>query len=69
MLRAPLPDRPLTTAQAAALGWSRNALCRAVSDGLLRRSFTGVYVRTDVPDSTLARAQAAALVMSEHSVL
>lgn len=36
---------------------------------MLRRPFTGVYVRADVPSSTLLRAQPAALVMSKHSVL
>jgi hypothetical protein len=69
MQRPPLPDRPFTTAQAAQRGLSRTALSRAVADGTLRRPFTGVYVRTVVPDSTGLRARAAALVMSPHSVL
>jgi hypothetical protein len=69
MQRPPFPDCPFTTAQAAQRGLSRTALSRAVADGRLRRPFTGVYVRTDVPDSTELRARAAALVMSPHSVL
>ena len=69
MQRPPFPDRPFTTADAARLGFSRTALSRATADGTLRRVFTGVYVRTDLPDSTTLRARAAALVMSPHSVL
>lgn len=69
MQRLPFPDRPFTTADAARLGFSRTALSRATADGTLRRVFTGVYVRTDLPDSTTLRARAAALVMSPHSVL
>ena len=35
----------------------------------MRRIFTGVYVRADLPDSTELRGRAAGLVMNEHSVL
>lgn len=69
MQRPPLPTEPFTTRDAARLRWSRTELSRAVATGALRRVFTGVYVRADVPDSTLLRARAASLVMSPHSVL
>lgn len=69
MQRPPLPTYPFTTRDAARLGWSRTQLSRAVATGVLRRVFTAVYVRADVPDSTLMRARAARLVMSPHSVL
>ena len=69
MMRRPLPDRPFTTADAARWGLTRTTLTRWVREGRIRRVFTGVYVRSDVPDSVLLRARAARLVMSEHSVL
>lgn len=69
MMRPPFPDHPFTTGDAAALGITRKRLRLAVDQGLVRRVFTGAYVRGDVPDSTELRAQAAALVMSAHSVL
>jgi hypothetical protein len=69
MMTPPFPDRPVTSADALGLGISRKRLRLAVDQGLVRRVFTGVYVRADVPDSTELRAEAAALVMSEHSVL
>lgn len=69
MQRTPLPTDPFTTRDAARRGWSRCELSRAVTGGLIRRVFTGVYVQADVADSTLLRARAAALVMSPHSVL
>jgi len=64
-----LPEVPFTTREAARLGMSRIDLTRAVRVGALRRLFTGVYVRSDVPDSTLLRVQAARLVMGSQSVL
>ena len=64
-----LPDVPFTTQQAHRLGRDQVALGAAVKEGVLRRLFTGVYVRADVPDSVLLRAQAAALVMNPRSVL
>jgi hypothetical protein len=69
MMTPPFPDRPFTAGDALALGISRKRLRLAVDQGLVRRVFTGAYVRDDVPDSTELRAQAAALVMSKHSVL
>ena len=65
----PFPDRPFTSGDALALGISRKRLRLAVDQGLVRRVFTGVYVRGNVPDSTELRALAAGMVMSEHSVL
>jgi len=65
----PFPGRPFTPADALNLGISRKRLRRAVDQGVVRRVFTGAYVRADVPDSTEVRAEAAALVMSGHSVL
>lgn len=64
-----LPELPFTTHEAVRLGMSRADLTRAVRGGALRRLFTGVYVRSDVPDSTLLRVQAARLVMGAQSVL
>jgi hypothetical protein len=69
MMIPPLPDRPFTPRDAAAVGITRKRLRLAVDQGIVRRVFTGVYVRADVPDSTELRAKAAALVMSRHSVL
>jgi len=69
MMRPPFPDHAFTTGDAAALGISRKRLRLAVDQGLVRRVFTGAYVRADIPDSTELRAKAAALVMNEHSVL
>lgn len=69
MMTPPFPDRPVTSADARGLGISRKRLRLAVDQGLVRRVFTGVYVRADIPDTTELRAEAAALVMSEHSVL
>ncbi len=69
MTADPFPDRPFTAGDAVALGISRKRLRLAVDQGLVRRVFTGVYARADVPDSTELRAEAAALVMSKHSVL
>lgn len=69
MLCPPLPDIPFTTREAAGLGMSKVDVSRAAAAGVIRRLFTGVYVRSDVPDSILLRAQAARLVMSRHSVL
>jgi hypothetical protein len=69
MITPPFPCQPFTSSDAAALGITRKRLRLAVEQGLVRRVFTGAYVRADVPDSTELRAQAAALVMSEHSVL
>jgi hypothetical protein len=69
MMTPPFPDRPFTTGDAAALGITRKRLRLAIDQGLVRRVFTGVYVRGDVPDSTELRAVAASMVMSEHSVL
>lgn len=69
MMRPPFPDHPFTTAQASALGITRKRLRNAVDQGELRRIFTGVYARAELPDSTELRAAAAGLVMNEHSVL
>jgi hypothetical protein len=69
MMTPPFPDRPFTSGDALALGISRKRLRLAVDQGLVRRVFTGVYVRGNVPDSTELRALAAGMVMSEHSVL
>lgn len=69
MMRPRLPDTPFRTHEALALGFSRNELTALVTEGVLRRPFTGVYVRTDLPDSVALRAQAAQLVMNSHSVL
>lgn len=69
MQRPPLPDHPFTTRDALDRGLTSSELGRAVAEGALRRLFTGVYVRSDVPDSTVLRARAARLVMSPHSVL
>jgi Protein of unknown function (DUF559)/Transcriptional regulator, AbiEi antitoxin len=69
MMRPPFPDHPFTTCQASALGITRKRLRNAVDQGEVRRVFTGVYARADLPDSTELRASAAGLVMNEHSVL
>jgi hypothetical protein len=58
MLRPLLPDRPFTTREAVELGLSHHDLGERVADGRLRRPFTGVYVRADLPDSTLLGADA-----------
>lgn len=69
MHRPPLPTEPFTTATAASLGHDRKQLSRLVGEGVLRRPFTGVYLRAEVPMTMEVRARAARLVMSEHSVL
>ena len=69
MLPKPCPDTSFTTREALTWGLSGNELTSLVSQGALRRLFTGVYVRSDVPDSVTLRAQAARLVMNKHSVL
>ena len=69
MLRPRFPDTPFTTAEALALGFTRNELTSLVASGTLRRPFTGVYVSAELPDSVELRARAAQLVMSRHSVL
>lgn len=69
MMRPPFPDQPFTASQASARGITRKRLRKAVDEGVVRRVFTGVYARADLPDSTELRAQAAGLVMNEHSVL
>ena len=69
MNRPCLPDRPFTTAEAAALGYTGTALSELVRNRRIRRVFTGVYVPVELPDSVELRARAAVLVMSEHSVL
>lgn len=69
MQRPHFPDQPFTTAEARQLGSSAERLSSAVREGVLRRLFTGVYVRTDVVDSMALRAQAARLVMNRDSVL
>jgi Protein of unknown function (DUF559) len=69
MMRPPFPDLPFTTSQAGALGIRRKQLRNAVDQGEVRRVFTGVYVRAELPDSTELRARAAGLVMNGHSVL
>jgi Protein of unknown function (DUF559) len=69
MNRPPLPDRPFTTAEAAALGYTGTALGDLVRNSEIRRVFTGVYVRSEARDCIELRARAATLVMSEHSVL
>lgn len=69
MLRPPFPNVPFTPSDAAAQGISRKCLRLAVEQGVLRRPFTGVYVRADLEDTTELRARAASIVMSEHSVL
>ena len=69
MMRPPFPSKPFTPNDAAALGISRKQLRLAVEQGVLRRPFSGVYIRADVEDSIELRARAARLVMSEHSVL
>jgi hypothetical protein len=69
MQRLSLSTDPFTTHDAARRGWSRTELSRGVATGVLRRVFTGVYVRTDVADTMILRARAARLVMSPHSVL
>lgn len=68
-MRPRFPDTPLTTREALARGFTHNQLTTLVSEGVLRRPFTGVYVRSDLPDSVSLRAAAARLVMSPHSVL
>lgn len=69
MMQPPFPDHPFTSCQARDLGVTRKRLRNAVDQGEVRRIFTGVYVRADLPDSTELRARAAGLVMNEHSVL
>lgn len=64
-----LPDKPFTTAQAAALGLSEKGLLAAVKDRRAVRIVRGVYLRADVEQTTIVRAAAAALVMSPFTVL
>lgn len=69
MMRPRLPETPFTTAEALALGFTRNELSSLVTTQVLRRPFSGVYLRADLPDTVETRAQAAGRVMSPHSVL
>ncbi|MGZ4495159.1 MAG: DUF559 domain-containing protein [Nocardioides sp.] len=62
------PDLPFTWADAKRLGIKRHRLDRDLDNREIRRVFTGVYVRSDVPDSTTVRVAAAALVISPWSV-
>lgn len=64
-----LPDHPFRGRDAASHGLSPKALRLAVSQGLVRRLFSGTYVRSGVPDTILLRAQAARLVMNPRHVL
>lgn len=64
-----LPHEPFTFNDLARLGMTRQHVRDAERVGLIRRVFTGVYVRADAPDDTLMRALAARKVMSPHSVL
>jgi hypothetical protein len=64
-----LPSTPFTSAGARALGISRKRLASAVSNGLVRRVFRGVYLRADQPDDVGTRAACAARVVAPGSVL
>src|SRR2546421_4328974 len=69
--RPPLPDRPITTAEAEEIGWTEAAQRHAISRGAFTRGGRGVILpippRDDVTDrqrqqlSMLARARASAL--------
>ena len=65
---APL-TAPVTAEQAAALGWTKRRLQRALEDGRVRRVLRGVYVDAGVPDGTALRAAAARLVMPDRMVI
>lgn len=69
MSRPPLPPRPLTCADLAALGVTKRMASRLVADGVLRRVLRGVYVRADVPDSLELRTCALALVVAPCHVV
>jgi hypothetical protein len=64
-----IPPTPFTSAEARALGFSRKRLASAVSNGLARRVFHGVYLRADRPDNLETRAACAARVVAPGSVL
>ena len=63
-----LPDRPFTTAEAAAMGVDRSALSRLVRSGRLRRPLRGVYVKPGLPDDVASRCCAAKLVIGPTAV-
>lgn len=70
MLRPPsLPDRPFTFRQAEELGISRHQLRTLVDSGRLRRVFTNVYQRHDLPDTVENRAAAATLILPPFGVV
>jgi len=60
---------PFTTATALGLGYDRKTLSRLVKQKVLRRPFTGVYVRSCLPDITELRVRAIRLVMASDMVL
>jgi very-short-patch-repair endonuclease len=63
------PEKPFTLPMARELGISRKRVAAAVREGVLQRTFHGVYLRADVELTTAAKAAAAALVVSPHAVL
>lgn len=68
-IRPPPLLEPTTVERAAALGWTRRRLQRAVDDGRVRRVLRGVYVDASVPDGTTLRAAAARLVLPTRMVV
>lgn len=64
-----LPDTPFTSAEAAALGLSRQTLRDLVAARVVRRVLRNVYVRADVEDTIDLRARAAARTVVPDAVL
>jgi hypothetical protein len=63
-----LPVIPFSASAAAALGLSRTRLRRLYDDGVVRRVFHGVYLRSDVRLTTHVKLAAASLVVNRDAV-
>lgn len=63
------PIEPVTWADLSACGVSRRRLRTWLSEGRLRRVFTGVYISAAVPDSLLLRARCAARILPANVVV
>ena len=63
------PTTPFSTASAPGLGISRKRLALGLRDGLVRRVFHGVYLRSDQPDTLATRLACARLIIAPGSVI
>ena len=66
---AELPPHAFTLGQAASLGLTRQELRSAQQSGVIRRVFSNVYLRADIPDTIASRATALSVVLPPWAVL